>query len=76
MGVTLAAIHEDKPNLKYFDKDYMDDYEKIEFPYSADELIKIYAPASKKNKEDKEFAKIVQDFLIRLQKKEKGIYAL
>lgn len=75
MGVIIALVSTKLPHLEYFDPSFKGDYEKIKFPYSVEELIKLYPIGAALNKEDAAFKEKAQQYLIKLQNKEKGVYA-
>lgn len=74
MGLVICEIHKRMPDLPYFKEDYDGSYNKC--PVSLEELNELYPFASNKAKEDSEYLEEARDFTNRLQKKEKGIYAL
>lgn len=75
LGLVIREIQEIYPNLPYFDSSYTGDYP-TESPVTNDELGEIYPRASLKKKEDEEYAKEAKNITEKLQKRERGIFAL
>ena len=75
MGLVIEEIKTRMPNLPYFDENYKGEYPK-ESPVNAEDLADIYPIASKKSKEDENYLNSAKEFTVKLQQKERGIYAL
>jgi arginyl-tRNA synthetase len=75
MGLVMLEIEKRQPDLVYFDKDYTGEYP-TESPVTAADLAEIYPYASSKSKEDPEYLEEARDMTLRLQNRERGIYAL
>lgn len=74
MGLVLAQLRQEQPELPYFDPDYAGDYP--ECPLTVGELEKIYPAASARSKVDAEFAAQAHAMTVALQKHTRGIYDL
>ena len=75
MGLIIEELKERKPELVYFDESFTGEYPK-EAPFTISELEEIYPCASKKSKENEEFAKKAHDATFKLQNREPGYMAL
>ncbi len=75
MGLIIAYISEEKPELEYFNPDHTGSYPK-EAPFSISELEEIYPKASARSKEDEVFHSKAMEFTKRLQAGDKGVRAL
>ena len=75
MGLVMASIEEEQPQLVYFDKGYTGQYPK-EPPVTLDDLNVIYPAASARSKTDAEFAAKAAQITVELQDLRPGYYAL
>lgn len=75
MGLIIAELQERKPDLCYFDTDYVGKYPK-EPPFTISELEEIYPCASKKKKDDDAFAEKAHTATFELQRGRRGYRAL
>lgn len=75
MGLIIAWLSEQKPELPYFDPNFTGEYPK-EAPFTASELEQIYPTASKHSKEDAEFLAKAQQCVYEFQNGNKGYFAL
>ncbi len=75
MGLVMLEIEKRQPDLVYFDKDYTGEYP-TESPVTAEDLSEIYPFASNRSKEDPEYLEEAREMTLRLQNRERGIYAL
>ena len=75
MGLVMLEIEKRQPDLVYFDKNYTGEYP-TESPVTAADLAEIYPYASSKSKEDPEYLEEAREMTLRLQNRERGIYAL
>ena len=75
MGLIIASISEEQPDLPYFDASYTGAYPK-EPPFSITELEDIYPKASARSKEDEAFHAKAMEMTSRLQAGDRGIRAL
>ena len=66
MGLIIEQLHEEQPELIYFDETYTGDYP-IEAPFTIAELEQIYPAASAKAKEDPEFKEKAHLATLKLQ---------
>lgn len=71
MGLIIAELSERKPSLPYFDPDFSGAYPK-EPPFTISELEDIYPSASKRSKEDVDFAKKASDATYEMQQGRRG----
>ena len=71
MGLIIAELSERKPSLPYFDPDFSGAYPK-EPPFTISELEDIYPSASKRSKEDADFAKKASDATYEMQQGRRG----
>ena len=75
IGLIMMRLQELQPELPYFDENYEGEYPK-EAPFTISELEVIYPEASKKSKEDPEFAEKAHQATVELQKGRRGYVAL
>ena len=75
MGLVMLEIEKRQPDLVYFDKNYTGEYP-TESPVTAEDLSEIYPFASNRSKEDPEYLEEAREMTLRLQNRERGIYAL
>ena len=75
MGQIIAELKERSPELPYFDESFKGSYPK-EAPFTISELEEIYPCASKKCKEDEEFAAKAHQATADLQAKVPGYIAI
>ena len=75
MGLVIAALKEEKPELVYFDENFAGDYPK-EAPFTVGDLEEIYPKASARSKEDAAFKDEAMLCTKKLQDGEKGYRAL
>ena len=75
MGLIIEQLHDDRPELPYFDEKYNGEYPS-EAPFTLAELEKIYPAASARSKEDEEFKERAQSATFKLQKGYKPYKAL
>ncbi len=75
MGLIICEIKHRYPNLPYFDENFEGEYPK-KCPITLDDLYEIYPTASIKAKEDEAYLEEARDLTVKLQNREKGIYAL
>lgn len=71
MGLIIAELSERKPSLPYFDPEFSGAYPK-EPPFTISELEDIYPSASKRSKEDVDFAKKASDATYEMQQGRRG----
>ena len=75
MGLIIEELKVRKPDLPYFDENFMGEYPS-EAPFTISELEEIYPAASKKAKEDETFAKKAHEATLKLQKGDKAYTAI
>lgn len=75
MGLVIAEIKRDQPDLVYFDPDYSGEYPETS-PVTVDELNEIYPRASARSKEDEAFAAEAANITVQLQNQHPGYTAL
>ncbi len=75
IGLIIMRLQEMHPELPYFDEGFEGDYPE-EAPFTISELEVIYPEASKKSKEDPEFAEKAHQATVELQKGRRGYRAL
>lgn len=75
MGLVIAEIEREHPNLPYFEKSWSGEYPG-DFTVTANELNIIYPSASGRAKTDEAFAQRAAQITVDLQRGEKGYYAL
>ncbi len=75
MGLIIASIEDEHPEMVYFDENYTGDYPK-EAPFTIDELETIYPSASARAKEDEAFHDKALEATARLQGGRRGYMAL
>lgn len=75
MGLVIAALREEQPELCYFDEGFTGPYPE-EAPFTISDLERIYPAASAKSKVDEAFAAKAHNYTVRLQHGEPGPYAL
>jgi arginyl-tRNA synthetase len=74
MGLVIAAIAEEQPDLPYFDPE-AGDYPS-ESPVTLDDLQRIYPAAADRAKQDQDFADAARQATVRLQRGNPGYLAL
>ncbi len=75
MGLIIEETRSRHPELCYFDPDYTGEYP-AEAPFTISDLEEIYPAASKRSKEDEEFARAAHDATVALQQGNPGYRAL
>lgn len=75
MGLIIAELRLRRPELPYFDEAFSGEYP-AEAPFTISELEEIYPTASAKSKVDPAFAAQAHEATVRLQRHERGYYAL
>ena len=75
MGLIIAQLQDDQPELPYFDDSFTGDYPETA-PFTISELEKIYPAASARSKEDEAFAARAHDATYQLQSGKRGYRAL
>ena len=75
MGLIIAQLRCEKPELPYFDDAFEGEYPK-EAPFTISELEKIYPEASKRSKEDEEFRQEALKATGQLQHGHRGYHAI
>ena len=75
MGLIIAQVQSQRPELCYFDPDYTGEYPE-EAPFTISELEKIYPEASARSKVDAEFAEKAHNATYLLQQGERGYRAM
>ena len=75
MGLIIAQLQDDQPELPYFDDSFTGGYPETA-PFTISELEKIYPAASARSKEDKAFAARAHDATYQLQSGKRGYRAL
>ena len=75
MGLIITELKERKPELVYFDENYMGEYPE-EAPFTISELEEIYPTASGKSKEDPVYKEKAMEATYRLQNGVRGYRAL
>ncbi|HHT97898.1 MAG TPA: arginine--tRNA ligase [Clostridiales bacterium] len=75
MGLVIAELKRRKPELSYFDDNYIDDYPK-EAPFTITELEEIYPAASEYSKENPDFKEEAKNITYLLQNAHKGYTAI
>ena len=75
MGLIIAQLQDDQPELPYFDDSFTGDYPEAA-PFTISELEKIYPAASARSKEDEAFAARAHDATYQLQSGKRGYRAL
>ena len=74
MGLIILELKLANPTWPFFDENYTGEYPKIDI--TSQELETMYPIASAKAKEDEAYLEEARDMTARLQRKERGIYAL
>ena len=74
MGLIILELKQANPTWPFFDENYTGEYPKITI--TNEELETLYPIASQKAKEDESYLEEARDITARLQRKERGIYAL
>ena len=74
MGLVILELKLAHPNWPFFDENYTGEYPTVEI--TNEELETLYPIASSKAKEDEEYLEEAREMTARLQRKERGIYAL
>jgi arginyl-tRNA synthetase len=74
MGLLIAAIAEEQPDLPYFDPEAVD--YPSESPVTLDDLQRIYPAAADRAREDEDFADAARQATVRLQQGHPGYLAL
>ena len=75
MGLIIAQLQDDQPELPYFDDSFTGGYPETA-PFTISELEKIYPAASARSKEDEAFAARAHDATYQLQSGKRGYRAL
>ncbi len=75
MGLIIEELRCRKPELSYFDESFTGEYPK-EAPFTISELEEIYPAASKKAKENEEFAKKAHEATLKLQSGDRAFTAI
>ena len=75
MGLVIAALQDQQPELCYFDEAYTGEYP-AEPPFTISDLERIYPAASARSKEDEAFARRAHDATYELQQGRPGYMAL
>ncbi len=75
MGLIIAKLKEEKPDLPYFDDSFEGEYPK-EAPFTISELEKIYPEASSRSKKDEAFRQEALKATEQLQHGHRGYHAL
>lgn len=75
MGLIMAQLQDEQPQLSYFDPDYTGEYP-TEAPFTISELETIYPEASARSKVDEAFAARAHEKTYRLQNGARGERAL
>ena len=75
MGLIITELKLRRPELVYFDPDYLGDYPE-EAPFTISELEEIYPTASGKSKEDEDYKKAALQATFELQQGRRGYQAL
>ena len=75
MGLIIAQLQDDQPELPYFDDGFAGEYP-ADAPFTISELEKIYPAASARSKEDEAFAARAHDATYQLQSGKRGYRAL
>ncbi len=75
MGLIIEQLHDNQPDLPYFNESYEGDYPK-EPPFTLSELEQIYPAASARSKTEEEFKDRAQEATFKLQKGYKPYVAL
>ena len=75
MGLIIAQLQDDQPELPYFDDGFAGEYPETA-PFTISELEKIYPAASARSKEDEAFAARAHDATYQLQSGKRGYRAL
>ena len=75
MGLIIHELKLRRPELVYFDPDYLGDYPE-EAPFTISELEEIYPTASGKSKEDEDYKKAALQATFELQQGRRGYQAL
>ena len=75
MGLVIAALQDQQPELCYFDEAYTGEYP-AEPPFTISDLEQIYPAASARSKEDEAFARRAHDATYELQQGRPGYMAL
>lgn len=75
MGLIIEQLHDNKPNLPYFDEAFDGEYPE-EAPFTLSELEKIYPEASARSKVEEDFKERAQNATFKLQKGYKPYKAL
>lgn len=75
MGLIITELKERKPELVYFDENYVGEYPK-EAPFTISELEEIYPTASGKSKEDAAYKEAAMQATFELQQGRKGYVEL
>ena len=75
MGLIIAQLRCEKPDLPYFDENYEGEYPK-EAPFTISQLEQIYPEASRRSKEDEAFRQEALKATEQLQHGHRGYHAL
>ena len=74
MGLVMLELKNKNPEWPFFDENYTGEYPEVEI--TNEELEYLYPIASAKAKEDEAYLEEAREMTARLQRKERGIYAL
>ncbi|MBE6159393.1 MAG: arginine--tRNA ligase [Firmicutes bacterium] len=74
MGLVMLELKNKNPEWPFFDENYTGEYPEVEI--TNEELEYLYPIASAKAKEDETYLEEAREMTARLQRKERGIYAL
>ena len=75
MGLIIAQLKEEKPELPYFDESFQGEYP-AKAPFTISELEQIYPQASRRSKEDEAFRQEAMKATEQLQHGNRGCHAL
>jgi len=75
MGLVMLEIKKRKPDLPYFDENFVGEYPCIS-PVTAEDLAEIYPVASAKSKEDEDYLNEARAITVKLQSGDRGYTAL
>ena len=75
MGLIIAQVQSEHPELPYFDPDFTGEYP-AQAPFTISELEKIYPAASARSKEDSDFAEKAHNATYLLQQGQRGYRAM
>lgn len=75
MGLIIAQVQSEHPELPYFDPDFTGEYP-AQAPFTISELEKIYPAANARSKEDSDFAEKAHNATYLLQQGQRGYRAM